>query len=45
MVLLDTHVWWWSLTEPEYLSKTALESPHPGLLPEGEGGNGKVNNI
>ena len=26
MVLLDTHVWWWSLTEPEYLSKIALES-------------------
>jgi len=25
MILLDTHVWWWSLTEPERLSGTALE--------------------
>ena len=25
MLLLDTHVWWWSLTEPEYLSNTAVE--------------------
>ena len=24
MLLLDTHVWWWSLTEPEYLSNTAV---------------------
>ena len=24
MILLDTHVWWWSLTEPEYLSNTAV---------------------
>ena len=24
MILLDTHVWWWSLTEPEYLSKKAM---------------------
>jgi PIN domain nuclease of toxin-antitoxin system len=24
MVLLDTHVWWWSLAEPENLSKKAL---------------------
>lgn len=25
MLLLDTHVWWWSMTEPDYLSETALE--------------------
>ena len=25
MVLLDTHVWWWSLTEPELLSENAIE--------------------
>jgi len=24
MILLDTHVWWWSLTEPENLSEEAL---------------------
>lgn len=24
MILMDTHVWFWSLSEPEYLSKTAL---------------------
>lgn len=24
MILLDTHVWWWSLTEPERLSETAV---------------------
>ena len=24
MILLDTHVWWWSLTEPENLSPDAL---------------------
>ena len=24
MILLDTHAWWWSLTEPENLSKTAI---------------------
>ena len=24
MILLDTHVWWWSLTEPEYLSDKAM---------------------
>ena len=24
MILLDTHVWWWSLAEPENLSKKAL---------------------
>ena len=24
MILLDTHVWWWSLTEPENLSKKAI---------------------
>jgi len=23
MILLDTHVWWWSLTEPENLSRKA----------------------
>lgn len=26
MILLDTHVWWWSLTEPEYLSGIAIEA-------------------
>ena len=26
MILLDTHVWWWSLSEPENLSETALAS-------------------
>jgi len=26
MILLDTHVWWWSLTEPENLSETAMVS-------------------
>ncbi len=26
MILLDTHVWWWSLTEPENLSETAITS-------------------
>jgi len=26
MILLDTHVWWWSLTEPENLSGTAFET-------------------
>lgn len=26
MLLLDTHVWWWSLTEPENLSATAVEA-------------------
>jgi PIN domain nuclease of toxin-antitoxin system len=26
MILLDTHVWWWSLTEPENLSKTAIKT-------------------
>ncbi|MFX0202652.1 MAG: type II toxin-antitoxin system VapC family toxin [Candidatus Hodarchaeota archaeon] len=25
MILLDTHVWWWSLSEPENLSKAALK--------------------
>lgn len=24
MILLDTHVWWWSLTEPENLSNEAI---------------------
>ena len=24
MILLDTHVWWWSLSEPEKLSKGAM---------------------
>jgi PIN domain nuclease of toxin-antitoxin system len=24
MILLDTHVWWWSLTEPHHLSEKAL---------------------
>lgn len=24
MILLDTHVWWWSLTEPENLSDKAM---------------------
>ena len=26
MLLLDTHVWWWCLTEPEHLSETALDA-------------------
>ena len=26
MILLDTHAWWWSLTEPENLSKTAIRT-------------------
>ena len=26
MILLDTHVWWWSLTEPENLSEIAIET-------------------
>jgi len=26
MILLDTHVWWWSLTEPENLSEIAFET-------------------
>lgn len=26
MILLDTHVWWWSLSEPKNLSETALVS-------------------
>jgi PIN domain nuclease of toxin-antitoxin system len=26
MILLDTHIWWWSLTEPENLSKTAIKT-------------------
>jgi PIN domain nuclease of toxin-antitoxin system len=26
MIFLDTHVWWWSLTEPENLSKTAIKT-------------------
>lgn len=26
MILLDTHVWWWSLTEPVNLSKNAVET-------------------
>jgi len=26
MILLDTHTWWWSLSEPERLSKKALEA-------------------
>ena len=26
MILLDTHVWWWCLTEPENLSETAIET-------------------
>ena len=26
MILLDTHVWWWSLTEPENLSKSAIKT-------------------
>jgi PIN domain nuclease of toxin-antitoxin system len=25
MILLDTHVWWWAISEPEYLSATARE--------------------
>lgn len=25
MILLDTHVWWWSLTETKYLSDHAME--------------------
>jgi len=25
MILLDTHVWWWCLTEPENLSEKALK--------------------
>ena len=24
MILLDTHVWWWSLTEPQNLSEHAI---------------------
>ena len=26
MILLDTHVWWWCLSEPENLSDTALKT-------------------
>ena len=26
MILLDTHVWWWSLSEPERLSDSALDA-------------------
>jgi PIN domain nuclease of toxin-antitoxin system len=26
MILLDTHVWWWSLAEPDNLSLTAIKS-------------------
>lgn len=26
MVLLDTHVWWWSVTEPACLSPTAIDA-------------------
>ena len=26
MILLDTHAWWWSLSEPKNLSKIALEA-------------------
>ena len=26
MILLDTHTWWWSLSEPERLSKRALKA-------------------
>ncbi|NOY70136.1 MAG: type II toxin-antitoxin system VapC family toxin [Deltaproteobacteria bacterium] len=26
MLLLDTHVWWWSLTEPERLSATVIKT-------------------
>ncbi len=26
MILLDTHAWWWSVSEPEYLSDTALNA-------------------
>lgn len=26
MILLDTHVWWWSLSEPERLSKRAFKA-------------------
>ena len=26
MILLDTHAWWWSLTEPENLSKNAIKT-------------------
>lgn len=26
MILLDTHVWWWSLNEPEKLSETAFNT-------------------
>jgi PIN domain nuclease of toxin-antitoxin system len=26
MILLDTHVWWWSLAEPENLSTAAMEA-------------------
>lgn len=26
MILLDTHVWWWSVNEPENLSDTALNT-------------------
>ena len=26
MILLDTHVWWWSLSEPGRLSKKALKA-------------------
>ena len=26
MILLDTHAWWWSLSEPERLSKRALKA-------------------
>lgn len=26
MILMDTHVWFWSLSEPEYLSEIALDT-------------------
>lgn len=25
MLLLDTHVWWWSVSEPAHLSSTVVE--------------------
>ncbi len=25
MLLLDTHAWWWALSEPEHLSDVALQ--------------------
>ena len=34
MILLDTHAWWWSLTEPEYLSNKAMAMIHDAKTDE-----------